>query len=85
MGFRQIMSNRAGGDVGYNTMIWFCSNNGPEGNSQAPGSAKNLRGRKRSLYEGGGARSRASHLAQNGHGKPHHRHALQAPATISPP
>lgn len=36
------------------TMIWFCSDNGPEGkNKKAPGSAKNLRGRKRSLYEGG--------------------------------
>ena len=37
-----------------NTILWFCSDNGPEGNStKAPGSASNLRGRKRSLYEGG--------------------------------
>lgn len=37
-----------------NTMIWFCSDNGPEGKAKkAPGTAKNLRGRKRSLYEGG--------------------------------
>ena len=35
------------------TMLWFCSDNGPEGNRDAPGSAKNLRGRKRSLFEGG--------------------------------
>ncbi|YCM46926.1 sulfatase-like hydrolase/transferase (plasmid) [Verrucomicrobiaceae bacterium 227] len=40
-------------NVAENTMIWFCSDNGPEGNSKDPGSAKNLRGRKRSLYEGG--------------------------------
>jgi arylsulfatase A-like enzyme len=39
-----------------NTMIWFTSDNGPEGRFQDqdfPGSAGNLRGRKRSLYEGG--------------------------------
>ncbi len=36
-----------------NTLLCFCSDNGPEGNSKAPGSAKHLRGRKRSLYEGG--------------------------------
>lgn len=37
-----------------NTIIWFCSDNGPEGRAgKAPGSAGNLRGRKRSLYEGG--------------------------------
>ena len=36
------------------TIIWFCSDNGPEGNEgKAPGSAGGLRGRKRSLYEGG--------------------------------
>ncbi len=39
--------------VADNTMLWFCSDNGPEGNSKAPGRTKNLRGRKRSLYEGG--------------------------------
>ncbi|AQT67449.1 Choline-sulfatase [Anaerohalosphaera lusitana] len=36
------------------TMLWFCSDNGPEGRKgQAPGSTGGLRGRKRSLYEGG--------------------------------
>ena len=34
-----------------NTMIWFCSDNGPEKNT--PGSAKPFKGRKRSLNEGG--------------------------------
>ena len=34
-----------------NTMLWFCSDNGPE--VRTPGSAGLLRGRKRSLYEGG--------------------------------
>jgi len=33
------------------TMIWFCSDNGPENNT--PGSAGVFRERKRSLYEGG--------------------------------
>jgi len=36
-----------------NTMLWFCSDNGPEGNDSAPGRTNGLRGRKRSLYEGG--------------------------------
>ena len=36
-----------------NTMLWFCSDNGPEGNQKSPGSAGPFRGRKRSLYEGG--------------------------------
>lgn len=37
-----------------NTMIWFCSDNGPEGKAgKAPGLAGPFRGRKRSLYEGG--------------------------------
>ena len=38
-----------------NTMLWFCSDNGPEGGrfNGANGSAGPLRGRKRSLYEGG--------------------------------
>ena len=39
-----------------NTMIWFCSDNGPEGakpNGRNQGSQGKLRGRKRSLYEGG--------------------------------
>jgi len=34
-----------------NTMIWFCSDNGPENGT--PGSAGPYRERKRSLYEGG--------------------------------
>jgi len=41
-------------NVADNTMLWFCSDNGPEGNTgKAPGSAGQFRGRKRSLYEGG--------------------------------
>lgn len=37
-----------------NTMLWFCSDNGPEGSASTdPGSAGYLRGRKRSLLEGG--------------------------------
>ena len=40
-------------DVAENTMLWYCSDNGPEGNRSAPGSAGKFRGRKRSLYEGG--------------------------------
>jgi len=40
--------------VAENTMLWFCSDNGPEGRSgKAPGSAGPLRGRKRDLFEGG--------------------------------
>lgn len=42
--------------VDKNTMLWFCSDNGPEGDSISsdyPGSAGQYRGRKRSLYEGG--------------------------------
>ncbi len=43
--------------VDENSMVWFCSDNGPEGNPQARGrsrgSAGPFRGRKRSLYEGG--------------------------------
>ncbi|HJN15693.1 MAG TPA: sulfatase-like hydrolase/transferase [Armatimonadota bacterium] len=37
------------------TMLWFCSDNGPEGQQHngMNGSAGELRGRKRSLYEGG--------------------------------
>jgi len=36
------------------TMLWFCSDNGPEGRAgRAPGSAGPLRGRKRDLFEGG--------------------------------
>lgn len=39
--------------VAENTMIWFCSDNGPEGNNAAPGQTGGFRGRKRSLHEGG--------------------------------
>jgi len=41
--------------VAKNTMLWFCSDNGPEGrrDTQSNGTAGPLRGRKRSLYEGG--------------------------------
>lgn len=41
--------------VAENTMLWFCADNGPEGGKKTPtnGSAGCLRGRKRSLYEGG--------------------------------
>ncbi|MCP5116650.1 MAG: sulfatase-like hydrolase/transferase, partial [bacterium] len=40
--------------VARDTMVWFCSDNGPEGQQgKAPGSAGPFRGRKRSLYEGG--------------------------------
>ena len=44
-------------NVEQNTMLWFCSDNGPEGNpaprERHQGSAGPFRGRKRSLYEGG--------------------------------
>ena len=40
--------------VSEQTMVWFCSDNGPEGKAgKAPGSSGGLRGRKRSLYESG--------------------------------
>lgn len=39
--------------VAENTLVTFCSDNGPEGNDTAPGTAGPFRGRKRSLYEGG--------------------------------
>ncbi|WP_339732315.1 sulfatase-like hydrolase/transferase [uncultured Gimesia sp.] len=39
--------------VAKNTMLWFCSDNGPEGKASAPGSAGPFRGRKRDLTEGG--------------------------------
>ncbi len=35
------------------TMVWFTSDNGPEGNNNTLGTTRGLRGRKRSLYEGG--------------------------------
>jgi arylsulfatase A-like enzyme len=42
--------------VDRDTMLWFCSDNGPEGSSvkdRNRGSTGKLRGRKRSLFEGG--------------------------------
>jgi len=41
--------------IAEDTMLWFCADNGPEGRKKTPtnGSAGPLRGRKRSLYEGG--------------------------------
>ncbi|MEM7784688.1 MAG: sulfatase-like hydrolase/transferase, partial [Planctomycetota bacterium] len=37
-----------------NTMLWYCSDNGPESSSKkGPGRAEPFRGRKRDLYEGG--------------------------------
>jgi arylsulfatase A-like enzyme len=43
--------------VADNTMVWFCSDNGPEGKDgkrgRTRGSAGSMRGRKRSLFEGG--------------------------------
>lgn len=40
--------------VADDTMLWFCSDNGPEGRKgNAPGTAGKLRGRKRDLLEGG--------------------------------
>jgi arylsulfatase A-like enzyme len=40
--------------VADNTMLWFNSDNGPEGKAgEAPGSAGPFRGRKRDLWEGG--------------------------------
>lgn len=39
--------------VADDTMIWVCSDNGPEGEDRAPGRTGGFRGRKRSLYEGG--------------------------------
>jgi arylsulfatase A-like enzyme len=51
MGRLRAELNRLG--IEENTMLWFCSDNGPEGNSSDPGTTKGLKGRKRSLYEGG--------------------------------
>lgn len=39
--------------VAGNTLVAFCSDNGPEGNQNAPGRQGHFKGRKRSLYEGG--------------------------------
>ncbi|MBI4875947.1 MAG: sulfatase-like hydrolase/transferase, partial [Acidobacteria bacterium] len=43
-------------DVHRNTMLWYASDNGPEGDAEGPdwpGTAGPWRGRKRSLFEGG--------------------------------
>jgi len=47
-------------NISQNTMLWFLSDNGPEGdnappngNKNWPGSTNGLRGRKRAVYEGG--------------------------------
>lgn len=43
-------------EVAHDTMLWFTSDNGPEGKKEgpgAPGTTGGLRGRKRSLFEGG--------------------------------
>jgi arylsulfatase A-like enzyme len=44
-------------DIAEDTMVWFCSDNGPEGkdgkSGRTRGSAGPFRGRKRSLFEGG--------------------------------
>ena len=40
--------------IARDTMLWYCSDNGPEGNERnGAGSAAPFRGRKRSLHEGG--------------------------------
>ena len=38
-------------NIAHNTLLWFCSDNGPE--NKTPGSTGVFRERKRSLYEGG--------------------------------
>ena len=38
--------------IAENTLLWFCADNGPE-HKTGPGSTGGLRGRKRSLFEGG--------------------------------
>lgn len=40
-------------NVAEDTLLWFGSDNGPEGNANSPGSAGPFRGRKRDLLEGG--------------------------------
>lgn len=50
----RLRSTLAKAGIAEDTLLWFCSDNGPEGRAgKAPGSAAHLRGRKRSLYEGG--------------------------------
>ena len=40
-------------EIADETMLWFCSDNGPEGKNETLGTTCGLRGRKRSLHEGG--------------------------------
>lgn len=47
----RLWSNLKEMGVEKNTILWFCSDNGPE--LDTPGSAGDFRGKKRSLYEGG--------------------------------
>lgn len=47
----RLMAELEAMGVAENTIIWFCSDNGPE--RETPGSAGPFRDRKRSLYEGG--------------------------------
>ena len=50
----RLRAHLAAKGVAENTMIWFCSDNGPEGQERPDnGSAGPYRGRKRDLYEGG--------------------------------
>ena len=52
----RLRSRLRGLDADRDTMLWFASDNGPEGPAQSAernGSAGPFRGRKRSLYEGG--------------------------------
>lgn len=50
----RLRKSLRGWNVSNNTLICFCSDNGPEGQAEtAPGSASTLRGRKRDLFEGG--------------------------------
>lgn len=47
----RLWSQLKGMNLDENTLIWFCSDNGPE--VRTPGSANPFRGKKRDLYEGG--------------------------------
>ncbi len=47
---REVLAKAGVADT---TMVWFCSDNGPEGSNKSPGSAAHFKGRKRSLNEGG--------------------------------
>ena len=54
---KRLYHTLAAWGVSQNTMIWFCSDNGPEGRTgrdgRSRGSTGGLRGRKRSLFDGG--------------------------------